>query len=72
MSDNIRNDQTAKDAPPVNKYEALAMLYLEKQDFNGMTPEELVGRFIETHDRIVKEFAHQKEVRKRRLNPLPL
>lgn len=57
---------------PLNKYEALAILYLEKQDLNGNSPEEVVGKFMEAHDRIKKEFTRQKEARKRRLNPLPL
>ncbi len=56
----------------LNKYEALAILYLEKQDIDSITPEELVSKFIETHDHIVREFKHQAEVRKRRLNPMPL
>lgn len=72
MSDALKNGSTLNDTEPLGKYEALAILYLQKQDLNGVTPEELVGRYIEAHSRITKEFAHQKEVRKRRLNPLPL
>lgn len=72
MSDIIYNEKDVKDATPLNKYEALAILYLQKQDLNGSSPEEIVGRYIEAQDRIVKEFARQKEIRKRRLNPLPL
>lgn len=66
------NITDATDTLPVNKYEALALLYLEKQDLDGNSPEEVVGKFIETHDRIKKEFTRQREARKRRLNPLPL
>lgn len=72
MSDIISNDKSPKDALPLNKYEALAILYLQKQELDGCTPEEIVGRYIEAQDRIVKEFNRQKEIRKRRLNPLPL
>jgi hypothetical protein len=60
------------DSGAVGKYEALAMLYLHKQDLAGVTPEEIVLRYIETEERIKKEFLRQKELRKRQLNPLPL
>ncbi|SHH58804.1 hypothetical protein SAMN02745823_00386 [Sporobacter termitidis DSM 10068] len=72
MSDAVKNDTTPGENEPLNKYEALTILYLQKQELTGMSPEEVVGRYIEVHDRIKKEFAHQKEVRRRRLNPLPL
>lgn len=72
MSDINSNDKSAKDAGPLNKYEALAILYLQKQDLDGCSPEEIVGRFTEAQDRIIKEFNRQKDIRKRRLNPLPL
>ncbi len=66
------SSKTANNAP-LGTYEALALLCLQKQrDLDDCTPEEIVGRFIETHDRIVKEFGRQQEARKRRLNPLPL
>jgi hypothetical protein len=61
-----------KTANPLNKYEALALLYLQKQDLNGCSPEDLVGRYVEAYDSVLKEFARQQEVKKRRLNPLPL
>lgn len=72
VSNTMTNDKSEKDTSPVNKYEALAILYLQKQDLTGCTPEEVVGKFIETQDKIIKEFSRQKEARKRRLNPLPL
>jgi hypothetical protein len=56
----------------LTKYEALAILYLEKQGIDGDSPEELVTRFIETQDRIIREFNRQTETRSRRLNPMPL
>jgi hypothetical protein len=72
VNDNLPGDKTVKDATPLNKYEALAILFLQKQELDGCSPEEIVGRYIETQDRIIKEFSRQKEIRKRRLNPLPL
>jgi hypothetical protein len=76
VSDSNLNERPAKEAfqggAPLNKIEALTILYLQKQALDGCSPEELVGRYIEAHDRIVKEFNHQLEVRKRRLNPLPM
>ncbi len=56
----------------LNKYEALAILYLEKQGIDGVSPEELVTRFLETQDRIIREFNRQTDSRSRRLNPMPL
>jgi hypothetical protein len=69
VGDNAAPDKTAN---PLNKFEALALLYLQKQDLDGCSPEEIVSRYIEAHDRVIKEFARQQQVRKRRLNPLPL
>ena len=65
-------NEHALDFGTIGKYEALAMLYLHKQDLSGFTPEEIVGRYIETEERIKKEFQRQKELRKRQLNPLPI
>jgi hypothetical protein len=56
----------------LSKYEALAILYLEKQGIDGVSPEELVTRFIETQERIIREFSRQTDSRSRRLNPMPL
>lgn len=72
MTDIIPGDKSVKDASPLNKYEALVILYLQKQELDGCSPEELVGRYIEAQDRIIKEFSRQKEIRKKRLNPRPL
>jgi hypothetical protein len=69
VSDKTPNEKLTS----LGNFEALTLLYLQKQqDLDGCTPEELVSRYIEGHDRIVKEFARQQEVRKRRLNPLPV
>jgi hypothetical protein len=72
LSDSVKKDYTPFDPEPVTKYDALTILYLQKQDLNGVSPEEVVGRYIEAHGRIKKEFARQKEARRRRINPLPL
>lgn len=44
---------------PSTKYEALTMLYLQKQDLSGLTPEELIENYQETYDKIRK---HSKEM----------
>jgi hypothetical protein len=72
LGDSVKKVHSPFDAEQVTKYDTLAVLYLQKQDLNGVSPEEVVGRYIEAHDRIKKEFARQKEARRRRLNPLPL
>ncbi|NLA86127.1 MAG: hypothetical protein GX847_02360 [Clostridiales bacterium] len=72
MSDRISGEKSVKDASPLNRYEALAILYLQKQDLDDCSPEEVVTRYIEAHNRIIKEFSRQKDVRKRLLNPMPI
>ncbi|MBP3857145.1 MAG: hypothetical protein IK990_16185 [Ruminiclostridium sp.] len=41
---------------PSNKAEALAYLYVEKQNITGKTPEELVDMYNEVYDRIVRKM----------------
>jgi hypothetical protein len=41
---------------PANRCEALAMLYLQGQDVSGMTPEELADAYLDTVNRIRKQF----------------
>ncbi len=41
---------------PSNKAEALAYLYVEKQDIEGKTPEELVDLYNEVYDRIIRKL----------------
>lgn len=72
MSDSEKNGGVPFEPEPLTTYDALAILYLQKQDLNGASPEEIVGRYIEAHQRIRKEFTRQKGARRRRLNPLPL
>lgn len=72
MSSTPHEDFSINESAPLNKYDALSILYLQNQELSGLTPEEIVGKYVETHDRIVNEFSRQREVRKRRLNPLPL
>ncbi len=71
MPESKFNDNSAS-LTALNKYEALAILFLEKQGIDSNSPEELVSSFIETHDRIAREFTRQAELRKRRINPMPL
>lgn len=72
MNDVELTNFSQKISQPLNKCEALAILYLEKQDIEGCTPEEIVAQFNDAHDRIVKAFEKQETNKKRRLNPLPL
>lgn len=37
---------------PKNRYEALAMLYLENQDLSNLTPEQLFDKYIEVYEAI--------------------
>ena len=48
---------------PDNKYEALAMLYIQCQDLSGLTPEQLFDMYQETYDKI---RAYEKETRAER------
>ena len=43
---------------PSNKYEALAMLYLQNQNLSGFTPEELAGKYQEAYEKIYKYCSH--------------
>ncbi len=72
VSNDTSNDKSTIPTEALNKYDALALLYMRNQGLETYTPEELVAKYVEAHDRIVKEFEHQKQQRKRRLNPLPM
>ena len=48
---------------PDNKYEALAMLYVQHQDLLGLTPEQLFDMYQAAYDKI---RAHEKETRTER------
>lgn len=48
---------------PDDKYEALAMLYVQHQDLSGLTPEQLFDKYQEAYDKI---RAHEKENRTNR------
>lgn len=37
---------------PATKTDALAMLYVQKQDISGLTPEELLDKYVEAYDKI--------------------
>ena len=41
---------------PSNKAEALAYLYVEKQDLTGKTPEDVVDMYNEVYDRMVRKM----------------
>lgn len=49
---------------PSNKLEALAFLYIKRQDLSGKSPEELVDMYTDAYDRVRARFrAIQKERR---------
>ena len=37
---------------PANKYEALAMLYMQNQNLSGFTPEQLLDKYQDAYARI--------------------
>lgn len=41
---------------PSNKIDALTLLYLEQQNLSDLTPEELVDKYIEVHNKILDKF----------------
>lgn len=41
---------------PANRVEALTILYLERQELSGKTPEELADLYLEAHGRISRQF----------------
>lgn len=45
---------------PSNKFEALAMLYLQNQDLSDLTPEELLCKYEEVCEKIEAESPKQK------------
>lgn len=45
---------------PDNKYEALALLYVQHQDISGLTPEQLFDMYQDAYNKI---RAHEKEAR---------
>lgn len=46
MSDNSLNTF------PANKYEALAMLYVQSQDLSDLTPDELLDKYLDAYEKI--------------------
>lgn len=51
---------------PPSKSEALAMLYLERQDLSGITPSELVKKYLEVEEEITQSFKVGKPPQKSR------
>ena len=39
---------------PSDKYEALALLYIQQQDLSKLSPEEIYDKYVETKDKIRK------------------
>mgnify|MGYP000162840993 CR=1 FL=1 len=55
------SDKIYFSAFPSNKIEALAMLYLQKQDLSNLSPEEVYDKYQDACDKIYK---HYKEINK--------
>lgn len=49
---------------PENKFEALAMLYLQNQDLSGLTPSEILDKYDYAYDQI--RLHHKSVVKERR------
>lgn len=47
---------------PANECEALALLYIQKQDISGLSPEEIYDKYKNAYDEIK---ARKKETKKR-------
>ncbi|MCH5261819.1 MAG: hypothetical protein J1F42_02810 [Lachnospiraceae bacterium] len=45
-------ENTSFTAFPANKFEALAMLYMQNQNLSGFTPEQLLDKFQDAYARI--------------------
>lgn len=45
-----------------DKIDALSIIYLEQQDLSNMSPELLVDRFLETHEKIYNRFKELKKI----------
>lgn len=39
---------------PTSKYSALTMLYLQNQDLSNLSPEELLDKYDEVYEKIIK------------------
>jgi hypothetical protein len=50
------SDKVELNTFPARKTEALAMLYLQKQDLAGISPSELVDKYEEVLDEIKERF----------------
>ena len=51
-------DNTHLEAFPANKFEALAMLYLQHQNLSGLSPEQLLDRYQDVY---AKMRDHERE-----------
>ena len=45
-------DNTSTETFPSNKFEALAMLYMQHQNLSGLTPEQLLDKYQDAYTRI--------------------
>lgn len=49
MADSTNNTVTVF---PSNKFEALAMIYMQQQDLSGMSPEQMLDKYQEVYGRM--------------------
>ncbi|RIJ64127.1 hypothetical protein [Rummeliibacillus sp. POC4] len=45
---------------PNSKADALTMLYLENQDLTNVTPEQLVDKYLEAHEKVNKRIREKR------------
>lgn len=59
------NDTVNLSTFPDNRYEALTMLYLKRQDLSSVTPEGLVELYLETLQMIKEKFKAVRDERRK-------
>lgn len=50
------SDRSCQEIFPSTKIEALTMLYLQKQDLSGLSPEEFLDKYEETYLKIDEHY----------------
>lgn len=48
------SDKVKLSSFPADKYEALALLYIQNQDLSNISPEELYDKYADAYDKIKK------------------
>ena len=50
---------------PASKFEALALLYIQKQDLSGITPEQLLDMYEDAYKKMKDSAKEQRDHRQR-------